>query len=195
MLCWKHCLQCFQQSTAIAAKKVYVEKAENTWKIVAGPSAWQKVVFSLGVLVCFLSIWYSCKCVKMLAFPVFGFLGVSYSSLFGFGRFSVRWRPEGPTSPSPSFFDVCVFLVFFCYVSAVVAFVLFSVVGVFLVLYFWSCLFSCSFLFVVLVCFVCFCWSVFCFFCMCYYLISFLLFFGLCLFLSVRFENIVFPQF
>ena len=30
---------------------------------------------------------------------VFDFWGVAYSCLFGFGRFSVRWGPKGPTSP------------------------------------------------------------------------------------------------
>ena len=72
----------------------------------------------------------------MLFFSHFGgFLGILYSCLFGFGRFSVRWGPKGPTSPNPSLFGVYVFLVF--------VFLLFSFIGCF------------SF------CFVCVCWSVF----------------------------------
>ena len=88
----------------------------------------------------FLCVWCSCRCVKNACFsaPMLGFVGVSYSCLFGFGRFGVRWGRLGPTSPNPSCFW-CLWGLFLCFI------------GVFLVLF--SLSICCLFLFI----FVCFC--------------------------------------
>ena len=102
-------------------------------------------------MVCFLSVWYSCKCVKNAFFKfLLCFFGVFYSCLFGFGgRFSVGWGPFGPTSPNPSFFGVCVFVVF--------VFVLMFCLFWLLLICFWWCLLECfwcvvPFCFFVIVC-------------------------------------------
>ena len=117
------------------------------------------------------------KCVKNPCFAkLFGFFVVSYSCLFGFGRFRVRWDPKGPASPKPSFFGVswscfCFFVVLF-----LGRFCCASVCGCWSFFLFLAC--SCSCLF----CFVCLCWSfwflcfcafpwdtiLFCFFCVCW---------------------------
>ena len=55
----------------------------------------------------------------MLVFPIFVVLGVSYSCLFGLGRFSVTWGQRAPPHLTLPFFGVCVFFVFvfilFCF--------------------------------------------------------------------------------
>ena len=66
---------------------------------------------------------------------MFAFVGVFYSCLFGFGRFSVRWGPKGLTSPNLSFFwCLCVScfrfsFVFFCFFFFIL----------FLFMLFWGC--------------------------------------------------------
>ena len=106
----------------------------------------------------------------LVFFFCFGvFWGVFYYCLFGVGRFRVRWGPKGPTSPNPSFFGVCVFLVvvflLFSFICCFCVVFLCAVVGVCLLLFFFQ-----FWLVFIVLCFLVFvCYHLFC-------LLSFVLF-------------------
>ena len=96
-----------------------------------------------GFVVCFGVFGKVANMLKMLVSHVL-ILGLFYSCLFEFGRFSARWDPKSPTLPNPSFSGVCVFFV--C---------------VFLLFCFFCCCFLCFCLCCCCCCCCCCCWSVF----------------------------------
>ena len=113
-----------------------------------------------GFVVGFLSVWYTCICVKnVCSCPVVWAFGVFYSCLFGLGRFSV--------------FCCFVFLLFCFFLGCfwfVIVCVCWSVLGVVL-----FCLFCSLFVF------VCFCLFLFVLVCSCLFLLEFLFAFAIVL--------------
>ena len=168
---------------------MYVEKPDNLWKIAGCFWTWLNGASWLGVLLhvwfvvvgcgvflggafcgLFLRVWWCLvefqMCWNASFSPLFGFIGVFYSCLFGLE--GLGWGgAQSPTSPNPSLFWCfrCflffVFLLFYCLLLLICFFLCFCW-SVFGVVIFLCGLFSCLIIFFLFVCFfVRWCWKVF----------------------------------
>ena len=88
-----HFYSVFSKTQLFKNKNCMLKKTENLWKIVGCFWTWQNGVFGFVfwgfnvIVVCFWCVWHSSKSVKNAIFYHFwGFCGVAYSCLLGFGR-------------------------------------------------------------------------------------------------------------